>query len=768
MSVKIKSVLIFLLFFISTCARGQGLGNQLNLIPKPDSVVYYEGSFEIDENTKIYIDNNLELKNANLLNLFFKDYKGYELNIYFDTIPHTGKIIYLAENKIQELKHESYNFKSSISELLISSPDTSGVFYGIQTLMQILVTNHTLTVPCIEIFDSPRFIWRGMHLDVCRHFFTKDFIKLYIDFIAMYKMNTFHWHLTDDQGWRIEIKKYPKLTEVGAWRKATLIGHYRQYPHIYDSTIYGGYYTQEDIKEIIKYASDRNITIVPEIEMPGHSLAALASYPELSCTGGPFNVEADWGVFEDVFCPTEETFTFLENVLSEVIDLFPGKYIHIGGDEVPKVRWKESKYCQDLIKREGLKDENGLQSYFVKRIEKFVNSKGKILIGWDEILEGGLAPNAVVMSWRGTQGGIDAAKLGHDVVMSPGGYCYFDHYQGDPRSEPLAIGGYTPIEKVYSYEPVPSELKPDEQMHILGAQANVWTEYIPNTKQVEYMVFPRIAALAEVLWSPVKNKDYNNFKKRLFNQFEYLNYFGINYSKAIYDLKMELSPSMTGEGLFIKLFSEFSDKKIGKIYYTTDGNIPNSGSLFYDSLIYLHRNTMVKAAYFEYEQQMGNMLEQQFYVNKATGKEITLLTEPEKKYNTGGAFTLIDGIRGRIPWYGKEWLGFLGKDMEAVIDLGTIQYITAVSVGVLNEPFSWIHLPTSIEVYLSIDGVNYTRLKKVDGDEINRQGRQIEINFGDNKAQFVKIRAVNSGKIPSGFPGAGKDSWLFVDEISVE
>jgi hexosaminidase len=400
-----------------------------------------------------------------------------------------------------------------------------------------------------------------MHLDVCRHFFPKEFIKRYIDFLSMYKMNTFHWHLTDDQGWRIEIKKYPKLTQIGAWRKATLIGHYSQFPHIYDSTLYGGFYTQDEIKEIIKYASDRNITIVPEIEMPGHSLAAIASYPELSCTGNPQQVAADWGEFEDVYCPTEETFTFLENVLSEVIDLFPGKYIHIGGDEVSKDSWKASKFCQDLIKREGLKDENGLQSYFVKRIEKFINSKGKTLIGWDEILEGGLAPNAVIMSWRGTQGGIDAARLGHDVVMSPGGYCYFDYYQGDPRSEPLAIGGYTTIEKVYSYEPVPTELTKSEQGRILGAQGNVWTEYIPDTKQVEYMVFPRIAALAEVLWSPKDKRNYDDFRDRLLTHFDYLNYFGINYSKAIFDLKMLLSPSELGNGTFVKLSSELSYKK---------------------------------------------------------------------------------------------------------------------------------------------------------------------------------------------------------------
>jgi hexosaminidase len=365
--------------------------------------------------------------------------------------------------------------------------------------------------------DIPKFQWRGMHLDVSRHFFSKEFIKKYIDYLAMYKMNTFHWHLTDDQGWRIEIKKYPKLTEVGAWRNGSMTGHYTD--QTFDDIRYGGFYTQEEIKEIVAYAKERYITVVPEIEMPGHALAALASYPEFSCTGGPFEVGKSWGVFDDVFCPKDETFTFLENILAEVIALFPSEYIHIGGDECPKVRWKSCPKCQKRIKDEKLKDEHELQSYFIQRIEKFVNSKGRKIIGWDEILEGGLAPNAAVMSWRGTEGGIAAAKEKHFVVMSPGSHCYFDHYQGEPKNEPIAFGGYTNVEKVYSFNPIPKELSEEESKYILGAQANVWTEYINTPEHVEYMVFPRIAALSEVLWGTSNPNEYKVFETRLISAF---------------------------------------------------------------------------------------------------------------------------------------------------------------------------------------------------------------------------------------------------------
>jgi hexosaminidase len=378
----------------------------------------------------------------------------------------------------------------------------------------------------------PRFPWRGAHLDVGRHFFNADFVKKYIDIIALHKMNVFHWHLTDDQGWRIEIKKYPLLTEIGAWRDETVIGHPKagKEPVKYDGIKHGGFYTQDEIKEIIDYAADRYITIVPEIEMPGHAMAAIASYPELGCTGEKVKVRTTWGVSPYIYNVDDNTFKFLEDVLTEVIDLFPSEYIHIGGDEAVKDQWEESKKIQQQIKDLGLKDEHELQSYFIKRIEEFINNKGRKLIGWDEILEGGLAPNATVMSWRGVQGGIAAAREGHDVVMTPTTYCYLDYYQSKiTDKEPLAIGGYLPLDIVYSYEPVPSELSTDEAKHILGAQANVWTEYIASPELVEYMLLPRMTALAELTWTPKEMKDLDDFKKRLETQVERYKTMGWNY-----------------------------------------------------------------------------------------------------------------------------------------------------------------------------------------------------------------------------------------------
>ena len=406
----------------------------------------------------------------------------------------------------------------------------AGLFYGAQSVLQLAAarSGSAFVLPALEIQDQPRFAYRGLHLDTARHMFSVDFLKRYLDWMARYKLNRLHWHLTDDQGWRIEIKQYPRLTEVGSMRKETLVGHAPQ-STVYDGKPYGGFYTHDQIREVIEYARERFITVIPEIEMPGHSLAALAAYPEMACTPGPFEVATTWGAFKDVFCPKEITFLFLENVLSETMDLFPSQYIHIGGDEVQKDRWKESADAQAVMQREGLKDESELQSYFIRRIGSFINSKGRRMIGWDEILEGGLAPDATVMSWRGEQGGIAAARQGHDVIMTPDSYLYFDHYQGDRTKEPLAIGGMLPIEKVYSYNPVPAALSEDEKRHILGPQANLWTEYIADSRQVEYMLFPRFFALAEVAWSPQSSRNYRDFLGRVPAQLAWLKRQGVDY-----------------------------------------------------------------------------------------------------------------------------------------------------------------------------------------------------------------------------------------------
>jgi hexosaminidase len=435
-----------------------------------------------------------------------------------------------------DLGEEGYQLTVVPEGLQLEGATPTGVFYGVVTLLQLIQTDSETDeryLPTCKIVDQPRFRYRGMHLDVCRHFQPAEFVKKYLDLLAMHKMNRFHWHLTEDQGWRIEIKKYPKLQEISAWRDETLIGHARHdKPHKFDGIPHGGYYTQEEIREIVEYAAARHITIIPEIEMPGHSLAALAAYPHLACTEGPFEVAKTWGVFKDVYCAgNEATFEFLEDVLTETMALFPSEYIHVGGDECPKDRWKECEKSQARIKAEGLADEHELQSYFIQRIEKFLNDNGRKLIGWDEILEGGLAPNATVMSWRGEKGGIEAAKAGHDVVMTPGKPCYFDHYQSeDTENEPLAIGGLNTLASVYAYEPVPAELSADEAKHVLGAQGNVWTEYMKTGDHIEYMVLPRLCALSEVVWSEkISDRDYEGFLTRLEPHLEALESKGYNY-----------------------------------------------------------------------------------------------------------------------------------------------------------------------------------------------------------------------------------------------
>jgi hexosaminidase len=737
------------------------LSQNPNIIPNPVKCEFKAGSFEINENTVISANCEDALKDA----VIFRDYlkEVYGLNLRIENSRRKSNCINLEYIVRADIPEGSYDL--SVNQFGVNITGMT-YYYGLQTLKQLITnTNNTLSVPSVYILDYPRYQYRGMHLDCVRHFFSKEFVKKYIDFLAMYKMNYFHWHLTDDQGWRIEIKKYPKLTESGAWRKGILTGKYKDKSRATDTLTYGGFYTQEDVKEIVKYAADRHITIIPEIEMPGHALGALSGYPQFSCTGGPLEVAREWGVFEDIFCPKEETFKFLEDVLTEVMELFPGRYIHIGGDEAPKDRWQKCQHCQELIKKEGLKDENELQSYFIKRIERFINSKGKAIIGWDEILEGGLAPNATVMSWRGTEGGLEAAKQNHYVIMTPGEYCYFDHYQSDPRTEPVAIGGYTTVEKVYSFEPTPKELPEEQKKYILGAQANLWAEYIIEPEKIEYMVFPRICALAEVQWTQPERKNYTEFKDRLKNHCGLLDMLKINYSKAIYDLAVKYSQSADRNGISIDISAPFSGSEI---YYTTDGSEPGLNSVKYINPVIIKNTCNVKAAYFENGIKQGNTFVQEFKINKASGQNIVLEKQPRKRYSVGGAFSLVDGVRGILPWSGRDWLGFLGDDLNATIELKGEIKISKVTVDVLNAELSWIYLPKEIEILVSKDGINYESVKKVDWEYIKNYERNVDINFNMVKAKYVKVIAKNYGKIPQGNPGEGEDAWLFVDEISIE
>ena len=735
--------------------------NQLPLIPMPKEIEIGKKNFILNENTVINANKNSF--EAKYLQTIIKE--QFDLNLKISQNSKATSKINLSTNvpDAKNFEKESYYLSVDDKRIEIQAISQQGIFYGIQTLIQLFPIEKTpiISIMGVQIFDTPKFSWRGMHLDVSRHFFSKEFVKKYIDYLAMYKMNTFHWHLTDDQGWRIEIKKYPKLTKIGAWRNGSMVGHYTN--NTYDNVQYGGFYTQKDIKEVVAYAKQRHITVVPEIEMPGHAVAALASYPELACTKGPFEVAKQWGVLDDVFCPKESTFTFLENVLSEVIALFPSKYIHIGGDECPKTRWKSCPNCQQLMKEKNLKDEHQLQSYFIQKIEKFVNSKGRKIIGWDEILEGGLAPNAAVMSWRGTQGGIDAAKQKHYVVMTPGSHCYFDHYQGNSKNEPVAIGGYTNLEKVYSLNPIPSELTLEESKYIMGAQANLWAEYIKTPQHVEYMLFPRLLALSEAVWGTSNPSEYKNFENRVVQQFDKLDKKGINYSKAIFEINSSVAPSNNTFGV---LYSLTSAKP--KIKYTVDGTNPTFSSMTYTEPILIQQSQTIKAAYFEDTVQKSTTIEQQFYFSKSTGRKIWLKNQPHENYSAGGSFTLIDAMKGNPEKYGRDWIGFWGNDLEATIDLGKIEKVTNVATNFLMNEGSWIYFPSKYEVWISNDNTNFTKVIEVSKEEIQKNQGVVICKNLNIEVQYVKVIAKNAGKIPNGKAGAGSDSWLFVDEITIE
>lgn len=548
-----KIIPLFLLVLLASCSVQKEMKQQTDvttqnevtdftIVPLPKEITPGKGSFQVSNNTTIVALPNLK-KEAEFLKSYIKLQTGLDLRIADGRkVKVSGNYISLGYSK--NIKgDEAYSLDIQPTEIHILGKNAKGVFYGIQSIRQLLADKNDLNLPVGKIIDEPRFVYRGMHLDVGRHFYPVDFIKKYIDILALHKINNFHWHLTEDQGWRLEIKKYPKLTQIGAYRDETVIeknfpgsGVTEEFKG--DGKKYGGFYTQEEAKDVVKYAAERHINVIPEIEMPGHASASLASYPELGNGTGPYEVRKWWGIFNEIYAPKEETFKFLEDVLLEVFEIFPSKYIHIGGDEAPKVEWKKSPLAQEVIKREGLKNEHELQSYFIQRMEKFINKHGRKIIGWDEILEGGLAPNATVMSWRGTEGGIAAAKQNHDVIMTPGNFLYFDHYQNkidEERKKPFAICCLTTPEETYSYDPMPADLSKDQQKHILGAQGNVWTEYIPTFSDVEYMSVPRIGALSEITWTPIKLKNYEAWKVRMQNLKKIYDKMHINYAPYLFE-----------------------------------------------------------------------------------------------------------------------------------------------------------------------------------------------------------------------------------------
>lgn len=793
-----KKTVFLLLILASLNSTAQ---DNLNIVPMPAEIKIDKGFCVLKEPIGfLLIDYSEGDEMGNDGEESFREYltKNYGLTKFIDGDTHSyglpTEIFYAREDSIKVKGY--YELKVTGNKIYIKGT-ALGKFYAFETLKQLVTVNakKEIVIPNCVIKDYPRFPYRGMHLDVGRHFFPVSFIKKYIDYLAAYKFNTFHWHLTEDQGWRIEIKKYPGLTKVGAWRNGTIIGRYPGKGS--DNKAYGGFYTQEEIKEVVAYAKERHIDVIPEIEMPGHSSAAIAAYPWLSCfpakpTEIPANmiskksveeqkngriklVQETWGVFDDVFCAGKDsTFTFLENVIDEVITLFPSKYFHLGADECPKAHWKICPACQKRMKDNNLKDEHELQSWFVQRIEKYLNSKGKTLIGWDEILEGGLAPNAVVMSWRGETGGIEAAKQKHQVIMTPGNPVYFDHSQSR-NEDSVTIGGYNSIEAVYNYEPIPKELTTEEGTYVLGAQANMWTEYMEYISKVEYMMFPRMTALSEVLWSPKEKRDWKDFERRLPTVFERLDKQKINYSKAYYDLKATVMPTEDFNGVLWKLETN-NAKTIIRTHKSKPGEnwvvIAKNGDA-YNKPILINTSTDLSAWLLLKNKPLSNTYTQHFNFNKATGKKITLANPPAKNYPGDGAFTLVNAVQNEKGMSkSSEFLGFNGTDLDATIDLGKDMDVSKVTVHVLKQNGSWIYLPRQVEVsfipYFDTAGISRNPPIEVVTVNINQDDDINKIEIKKEKfCRYIRVVAKNYGTIPAGKPGAGNPAWLFVDEIEV-
>ena len=763
-----------LLFLLGLSGRIEAQDNAYHLVPFPAQFAGKDGHFVVTNDTKIVLTpkDAGQAAAAQLLALQLKTATGFGATLTNVTPALAkSKSIFFMAHKAKKCGPEGYVLKVSPERVTIEAETPKGYFYAVQTLLQLLPTevfssqkieNVAWKIPACDILDRPRFGYRGFMLDVGRHFMPVATVKRFIDLMAIHKMNTFHWHLTEDQGWRIEIKKYPKLTQIGSKRRETLVGHYGQnYPQQFDGQEYGGFYTQDEIKDVVKYATARHVVVIPEIELPGHSVAALAAYPELSCDATKkYEVLPVWGVSNDVFCPNEQTFTFLQDVLTEVMALFPSKLIHIGGDECPKEAWKQSAFCQDLIKKLNLKDENGLQSYFIKRVEKFVNSKGRSIMGWDEILDGGVAPNATVMSWRGEKGGIVAAQQKHNVVMSPTSHCYVNFYQADPTNEPIAQGGFVPLEKVYAYEPVPAELTPDQRKYVLGLQANLWTEYITTPQHAEYMAFPRSIALAEIGWMPQGPKNFEDFSTRLKEHLKRLDYLKVNYSKRLFDVRSSTQFGDDGK-LQVRLNKLDSDSKM---YYTTDDKTPTTASTEYFTPITLTKTTTVKAV-----TSAGATFEETFLIHRAKGKPYTYTGEAAE---AGSSQKLTNGQVAQSPKQEIEWVNVRGRDLEITIDLGEVKPVTKVSTHFLKNVLYGYFPPTSVEISLSKDGESF---KDAIAQPIDYQVEgpweilPAVADFKTARARYVRLKAKNAGIAPAALPNSGNQpTTIAIDEVIVD
>ena len=758
---------------IRSCSSGVIQQANYEVIPLPQEIKITTGNFVLNDRTSIvYPKDNKEMQqNANLLAEYIHQMSGKKLKVTDE--PVTSNAIILATG-LNADNAEAYQLKVTQDNVTITGTSEAGTFYGIQTLRKSLpITNKgDISLPAAEINDYPRFSYRGVHLDVSRHFFPADSVKHFIDMMALHNINRLHWHLTDDQGWRIEIKKRPELTTIGSKRSETVIGHNSGE---YDGIPYRGFYTQDEAREIVKYAKERHITVIPEIDLPGHMQAALAAYPELGCTGGLYEVWKMWGVSEDVLCAgNDKTLTFIEDVLNEIVDIFRSEFILVGGVECPKVRWKKCPKCQARIKELGLKADKGhtaeqrLQSYIINYAEQFLNGKGRQIIGWEEILEGGLAPNATVMSWRGIEGGIEAVKHKHDAIMTPSSFLYFDYYQTmDTDNEPPAIGGYVPLEKVYSYEPVPQILTPEEAKHIVGVQANLWTEYIPTYSQVEYMELPRMAALSEIQWTMPKKKEYADFLKRLPGLIAVYDINQYNYAKHIFQVKSQYIPDTEANVLNVVL----STIDNTPVYYTLDGSEPTASSNIYTDTLKIGQSCTLKAITIR-PNGSSAVLKEDIKFNKATMKPLTMQQPISEKYKFEGKNTLIDGLAGSRNYRTGRWIAFYQNDLEAVIDLQQETPISKAWVRTYVEIGEEILDLRELSVAVSNDGKEYKEVKSDVYPAVSKEDKNgiytHELSFDTVQARYVKITARPEYNIPAWHWGKGRPAFIFVDEIGLE
>lgn len=754
------------------CSEKRTLNSDYEIIPKPlDVNCKGDASFLLKDGVAvIYPENNRKMQdNAEFLVDYVERQTGVKLTSHAG-MPVDGAICLTLD--LSDDNAEAYKLIVNDKRVCISGASEAGVFYGIQTLRKSLPVAQDINVnlSAVEIYDKPRFAYRGAMLDVARHFYTVDEVKTFIDMLALHNINRFHWHLTDDQGWRIEIKKYPKLMSVASERKETVVG--RWYSGIYDGKPYGGYYTQDELRDVIDYAAKRHITIIPEVDLPGHMQAALTAYPELGCTGGPYEVRTIWGVSQDVLCVGNDfTLQFVKDVLSEVADIFPSEYIHIGGDECPKVRWEKCPKCQERIKSLGLKSdakhtkEQRLQSYMIQEAAKYLKEKGKRIIGWTEILEGGLVPDATLMSWIGESGGIEAAHQHHDVIMTPNTYLYFDYYQSKKvEDEPLAIGGYLPIEKTYNYEPMPKELTEEEQQYIKGVQANLWTEYIPIFSQVQYMVLPRLGAAAEVQWTDPSKKDYKDFLRRVPHLVAVYDCYGWNYATHVYDVNVDMKADTVNHVLNVQLSTMADDP----IYYTLDGQDPTEKSLKYTKPFTIDQSVVLKTMAV-HPDRTSKISVDTIRFNKATLKPVVLLQPNESRFSPDGPVVLVDGRNGNHSFDTGAWLAVAGNDLEAVINMQAETILSSASVHVYVRKDAWLFDARGFSVSVSFDNKNYKEVASQEYKQMQESDSdgiiEHELLFDPCKATYVKIKVISEKSMPDWHWDAGKAPFLLVDEI---